>query len=45
MNIKSTSQLVSEALDEIKTIDVNQAYEMVQDNNCNLITYKIISKL
>ena len=27
MNIKSTSQLVSEALDEIKTIDVNQAYE------------------
>ena len=45
MNIKSTSQLVSEALDEIKTIDVNQAYEMVQDNNCNLIDIRESNEL
>tara|TARA_Y100001947_G_C10332003_1_gene301252 strand:+ start:597 stop:980 length:384 start_codon:yes stop_codon:yes gene_type:complete len=37
MNIKSTGQLVSEALSKIKTIDVDQAYKMVQDQNCNLI--------
>ena len=45
MNIKSTSQLVSEALDEIKTIDVNQAYEMVQENNCNLIDIRESNEL
>ena len=37
MNIKSTGQLVSEALSKIKTIDADQAYKMVQDQNCNLI--------
>ena len=37
MNIKSIQNLVSEAMNEIKTIDADQAYEMVKDNNCNLI--------
>ena len=45
MNIKSTSQLVSEALDEIKTIDADQAYKMVQDNNCNLIDIRESNEL
>tara|TARA_Y100000591_G_scaffold313024_1_gene318082 strand:+ start:985 stop:1368 length:384 start_codon:yes stop_codon:yes gene_type:complete len=37
MNIKSIQNLVSEAMSEIKTIDADQAYKMVQDNTCNLI--------
>ena len=45
MNIKSTIQLVSEALDEIKTIDADQAYKMVQDNNCNLIDIRESNEL
>ena len=45
MNIKSTSQLVSEALNEIKTIDADQAYEMVQNKNCNLIDIRESNEL
>ena len=45
MNIKSTSQLVSEALSKIKTIDVDQAYKMVQDQNCNLIDIRESNEL
>ena len=45
MNIKSTSQLVSEALDEIKTIDADQAYKMVQENKCNLIDIRELNEL
>ena len=37
MTIKPIQTLVSEALKEIKTINVDQAFKMVQDNNCNLI--------
>ena len=37
MNIKSLSQLVAEALREIKTINANDAHKMVEDNECNLI--------
>ena len=37
MNIKSSSQLVAEALKEIKTINADEAFKMVEDNNCNLI--------
>ena len=37
MNIKSTSQLVAEALNEIKTINADEAFKKVEDNNCNLI--------
>ena len=37
MTIKTIQNLVSEAMNEIKTIDVDEAYQMVQDKNCNLI--------
>ena len=37
MNIKSSSQLVAEALKEIKTINTDEALKMVEENNCNLI--------
>jgi rhodanese-related sulfurtransferase len=37
MNIKSLQSLVSEAMQEIKTISVDEALKMVEENNCNLI--------
>ena len=37
MNIKSLQTLVSEAMREIKTINADEAFKMVEDNNCNLI--------
>ena len=37
MNIKSLQTLVSEAMQEIKTINAEEAFKMVEDNNCNLI--------
>ena len=37
MTIKSLQTLVSEAMQEIKTINANEALEMVKDNSCNLI--------
>ena len=37
MNIKSIQTLVSEALQEIKTITVDEAFKMFEDNDCNLI--------
>ena len=37
MNIKSIQTLVSEAMQEIKTIDADEAFKMVEDNDCNLI--------
>ena len=37
MAIKSLQTLVSEAMQEIKTINADEALKMVQDNNCNLI--------
>ena len=45
MNIKSIQNLVSEAMNEIKTINVDQAYEMVKDNNCNLIDVREVNEL
>ena len=45
MKIKSISQLVSEANSEIKTINVDQAYQMVEDNTCNLIDIREINEL
>ena len=45
MNIKSIQNLVSEAMGEIKTIDVNEAYQMTKDNNCNLIDIREINEL
>ena len=37
MPIKSLQTLVSEAMQEIKTINADEALKMVKDNNCNLI--------
>ena len=37
MNIKSVQTLVSEAMQEIKTINADEALKMVEENNCNLI--------
>ena len=37
MAIKSLQTLVSEAMDEIKTINADEALKMVEENNCNLI--------
>jgi rhodanese-related sulfurtransferase len=45
MIIKSIQNLVSDAMGEIKTIDVNEAYQMTKDNNCNLIDIREITEL
>ena len=45
MNIKSIQNLVSKAMNEIKTINADQAYEMVKDSNCNLIDVREINEL
>jgi len=37
MNVKSIQTLVSEAMQEIKTINADEALKMVEENNCNLI--------
>ena len=37
MTVKSIQTLVSEAMQEIKTINADDAYKMVEDNECNLI--------
>ncbi|MDC1497285.1 rhodanese-like domain-containing protein [Pelagibacteraceae bacterium] len=37
MNVKSIQTLVLEAMQEIKTINADEAFKMVEDNNCNLI--------
>ena len=37
MTVKSIQTLVSEAMQEIKTINADEAFKMVQDNSCNLI--------
>ena len=45
MNIKSSQTLVSEALKEIKTIDVNEAFQMMSDGKCNLIDIRDVREL
>ena len=45
MNIKSIQNLVSEAMNKIKTINAEQAYEKVQNNDCNLIDIREINEL
>ena len=45
MNIKSSQTLVSEALDQIKTISTDDAYKMVNENQCNLIDIRDIREL
>ena len=45
MNIKTIQNLVSEVMGEIKTIDADEAYQMVQDKNCNLIDIRESNEL
>ena len=45
MNIKSSQILVSEALDQIKTISTDEAHKMVSENQCNLIDIRDIREL
>jgi len=37
MTVKSIQTLVSEAMQEIKTINADDAHQMLEDNECNLI--------
>ena len=37
MTVKSIQNLVSEAMQEIKTINADDAHKMVENNECNLI--------
>ena len=37
MNIKSAQMLVSQALEEVKTISADEAYQLAINNNCNII--------
>ncbi|MSP10314.1 MAG: rhodanese-like domain-containing protein [Pelagibacteraceae bacterium] len=45
MNIKSSQTLVSEALKEIKTINVNEAFQMMSDAQCNIIDIRDVREL
>ena len=45
MPIKSSLKLVQEALSEIKTINVNEAYDLANKNKCNLIDIRDIREL
>ena len=45
MVIKSLQTLVSETLKEIKTINADEAFQMVQDQNCNLIDIRESNEL
>jgi len=45
MTIKSLQTLVSEAMQEIKTINADEAFKMVKDNNCNLIDIREAQEL
>ena len=37
MSIKTAQTLVSEAMEEIKTISGDDAYKLLEENNCNLV--------
>ena len=45
MSIKSSQDLVNDALKVIKTISKDQAYEMFDNNECNLIDIRDIREL
>ena len=45
MSIKSSQTLVAEALKEIKTIDTEQAFKMVEEKKCNLIDIRDVREL
>ena len=45
MTIKSIQTLVNDAIQEIKTISADEAFQMVQDKNCNLIDVRESNEL
>ena len=45
MKIKSISELVSDVIDKIKTINADEAYEMLKNKNCNLIDIRESNEL
>ena len=45
MNVKSIQTLVSEAMQEIKTITADEALKMVEEDNCNLIDIREVHEL
>ena len=45
MTVKSIQTLVLEAMQEIKTINADEAFKMVEDNNCNLIDIREAQEL
>ena len=45
MSIKSSKELVSEALSQIKTLTTSEALEMVSSDKCNLIDIRDIREL
>ena len=45
MVIKSLQTLVTETLKEIKTINADEAFQMVKDKNCNLIDIRESNEL
>jgi len=45
MTIKSSNTLVAEALKEVKTIDTDEAYKMLQEDKCNLIDIRDVREL
>tara|TARA_B100001093_G_scaffold468283_1_gene488134 strand:- start:106 stop:489 length:384 start_codon:yes stop_codon:yes gene_type:complete len=45
MTIKSAQTLVQEAYSEVKTINTNEAFNLVKDKKCNLIDIRDIREL
>ena len=45
MNVKSSSQLVAEALTEVKTINTEEAFNLSSENKCNLIDIRDVREL
>ena len=45
MNIKSSQKLVTEALDQIKTITTDEAHKLASEEKCNLIDIRDIREL
>ena len=45
MTIKSSQTLVSEALDQIKTVSTDEAHKMFDEKKCNLIDIRDIREL
>ncbi len=45
MNIKFSSQLVADALLEVKTINTDEAFKMNSENKCNLIDIRDVREL